>query len=65
MALVRYRTNDYSVPTAYGFQDVIVCGGTEIARHSRCYGEGTGKPVDMTAAGRACFQTRWWWCAPM
>jgi hypothetical protein len=54
MALVRYRTNDYSVPTAYGFQDVIVkgfvdavvilCGGTEIARHPRCYGEGTVAP---------------------
>ena len=50
MALVRYRTNDYSVPTAYGFQDVvvkgfvdevvIVCGGNQIARHPRCYGEG-------------------------
>ena len=50
MALVRYRTNDYSVPTAYGFQDVVVkgfvdevvisCAGREIARHSRCYGEG-------------------------
>ncbi|BCA57504.1 IS21 family transposase [Sphingomonas sp. HMP6] len=50
MALVRYRTNDYSVPTAYGFQDVVVkgfvaevvilCGGKEIARHQRCYGEG-------------------------
>ncbi len=49
-ALVRYRCNDYSVPTAYGFQDVLVkgfvaevvilCGGTEIARHPRCYGEG-------------------------
>ncbi len=49
-ALVRYRTNDYSVPTAYGFQDVIVkafvdevvilCGGAEVARHRRCYGEG-------------------------
>jgi len=49
-SLVRYRTNDYSVPTAYGFQDVvvkgfveevvIVCGGREIARHPRCYGEG-------------------------
>jgi hypothetical protein len=25
-ALVRYRTNDYSVPTAYGFQDVMVKG---------------------------------------
>ena len=49
MALVRYRTNDYSVPTAYGFQDVvvkgfdevvIVCGGNQIGRHPRCYGEG-------------------------
>ena len=49
-ALVRYRSNDYSVPTAFGFQDVIVkgfvdevailCGGTEIARHPRCYGKG-------------------------
>ena len=49
-ALVRYRTNDYSVPTAYGFQDVMVkgfvdevvilSGGKEIARHPRCYGEG-------------------------
>jgi len=49
-ALVRYRTNDYSVPTAYGFREVVVkgfvdevvilCGGEEIARHRRCYGEG-------------------------
>src|SRR6202040_3504958 len=44
-ALVRYRMNDYSLPTAYGFRDVlvkgfvdevaIVCGADEIARHSR------------------------------
>ena len=49
-ALVRYRTNDYSVPTAYAFQEVLVkgfveevvilCAGEEVARHSRCYGEG-------------------------
>jgi transposase len=49
-ALVRYRGNDYSVPTRYGFQDVVVkgfvdtvvvlCRGSEIARHPRCYGEG-------------------------
>ncbi len=49
-ALVRYRCNDYSVPTAYGFQDVVVkgfvdevvilCAGTVIARHPRSYGEG-------------------------
>jgi transposase len=49
-ALVRYRCNDYSVPTTYGFQDVMVkgfvdevvilCGDKEIARHPRCYGDG-------------------------
>lgn len=48
LALVRYRTNDYSVPTAYGFRDVLVkgfvdevvifCEGVEIARHARSYG---------------------------
>lgn len=47
-ALVRYRTNDYSVPVAYGHRDVwirgyvdqvvIGCGGEVIARHPRCYG---------------------------
>jgi transposase len=50
MALVRYRGNDYSVPTAYGFQGVVVkgfvdrvmilCGGEAIARHDRSYGSG-------------------------
>ena len=49
-ALVRYRCNDYSVPTRYGFQDVMVkgfvdevvilCAGKVVARHPRCYGEG-------------------------
>jgi transposase len=49
-ALVRYRTADYSVPTAYGFRDVIVkgfvdevviiCAGEEIARHARSYERG-------------------------
>jgi transposase len=46
-ALVRYKTNDYSVPVAYGHRDVwlrgyvdqvvIGCGGEIIARHSRSY----------------------------
>ena len=46
-SLVRYDTNDYSVPVAYGHQDVwirgyvdrvvIGCGGNVIARHARCY----------------------------
>lgn len=50
-ALVRYRGNDYSVPTSHGFQGVVVkgfvdqvvilCGGVEIARHPRSYGSGT------------------------
>jgi len=47
-SLVRYDTNDYSVPVAYGHQDVWVrgyvdqvvigCRGEVIARHPRCYG---------------------------
>ncbi len=46
-ALVRYKTNDYSVPVAYGHRDVWVrgyvdrvvigCGAEIIARHPRCY----------------------------
>ena len=49
-ALVRYRINYYSAPTAYGFRDVlvkgfvdevaIICGASEIARHPRVYGRG-------------------------
>ena len=49
-ALVRYRSNDYSVPAAYGFQDVLVkgfvdevvilCDGSQIARHARSYDQG-------------------------
>jgi hypothetical protein len=47
MSLVRYRTNDYSVPTAYAHQEVvikgyvdrvaIICGGEQIAVHPRSY----------------------------
>ena len=47
LALVRYRTNDYSVPTAYGHRQVlvkgyvhrveIVCGSEAIASHPRSY----------------------------
>ncbi len=50
-ALVRYRGNDYSVPTSHGFQEVLVKGfvdhvvivfaGRQIARHQRAYGTGT------------------------
>jgi transposase len=46
-SLVRYRSNDYSVPTRYGHREVlvkgfvdevaIVCGADIIARHARCY----------------------------
>ena len=48
MSLVRYRTNDYSVPTAYAHQDVvikgyvdrvdIICRGERVASHRRSYG---------------------------
>src|SRR5476651_710988 len=47
LSLVRYRLNDYSVPTTYGHRDVIVrgyvhdvmisCGAEVIARHPRSY----------------------------
>jgi hypothetical protein len=47
LSLVRYRSNDYSVPTSYGHRDVFVrgyvhevviaCGTEIIARHPRSY----------------------------
>jgi len=47
LSLVRYRLNDYSVPTTFGHRDVLVrgyvddvviaCGGEVIARHRRSY----------------------------
>ena len=47
LSLVRYRTNDYSTPVAYGHRDVLVrgyadqvvisCGSEIIARHPRSY----------------------------
>jgi transposase len=47
VSLVRYKTNDYSVPVAYGHREVwirgyvdqlvIGCGGEIIARHPRSY----------------------------
>ena len=47
LSLVRYKTNDYSVPVAFGHRDVLVrgyvdqvvisCGSEIIARHPRSY----------------------------
>ena len=47
LSLVRYKTNDYSAPVAYGYRDVLVrgyvdqvvisCGAAVIARHPRSY----------------------------
>ena len=47
LSLVRYRSNDYSVPTQYGHQEVLVrgyvhevviaCGSEVIARHQRSW----------------------------
>ena len=47
LSLVRYRTNDYSVPVAYGHRDVLIkgyvdrvvisCGTEVIAKHPRSY----------------------------
>ena len=50
LSLVRYRTNDYSVPVAYGHRDVLVrgyvgqvvisCGAEVVARHPPLLREG-------------------------
>ena len=50
LSLVRYKTNDYSVPVAYGHRDILVkgyvdqvvisCGSEVIARHTRSYERG-------------------------
>ena len=55
LSLVRYRTNDYSVPVAYGYRDVIVrgyvdrvvisCGSEIIARHPAAPPAGMGKSI--------------------
>ena len=47
LSLVRYKTNDYSAPVAYGHRDVLVrgyvdqvvisCGSEVIAKHHRSY----------------------------
>lgn len=47
LSLVRYQTNEYSVPTRYGHRQVLIkayvdelvvcCGSEEIARHRRSY----------------------------
>ena len=47
LSLVRYRDNDYSVPVAYGYREVVIrgyvdqvvigCGAEVIARHRRSY----------------------------
>jgi transposase len=47
LSLVRYRSNDYSVPVAYGYREVLVrgyvhevvisCGAEVIGRHRRSY----------------------------
>jgi hypothetical protein len=69
-SLVRYRTSDYSVPTSYGFRDVVVkgfvdqvviiCDGEEIARHKRSYPSSSNisgvfsKPEWQSRQARVC-----------
>ena len=55
LSLLRYKTNDYSVPVAYGYRDVIVrgyvdrvvisCGSEIIARHPAAPPAGMGKSI--------------------
>ena len=58
LSLVRYRTNDYSVPVAYGHRDVLVrgyvdrvvisCGSEVIAKHPRSYRGTTSSSIPFT-----------------
>ncbi len=58
LSLVRYRLNDYSVPTKYGHRDVLVrgyvhdvvisCGAEVIARHPRSCGATTSYSIRCT-----------------
>jgi len=62
LSLVRYRLNDYSVPTRYGHREVLLkayvdevvicCGSEEIARYLRSYEreESSAQAVDATQA---------------
>ena len=62
-SLVRYRTNDYSAPVAYGHRDVLVrgyvdqvvisCGSEVIARHPRPYQQDdfVYDPIHQAVAG--------------
>ena len=63
LSLVRYRTNDYSAPVAYGHRDVLVrgyvdqvvisCGSEVIARHPRPYQQDdfVYDPIHQAVAG--------------
>jgi hypothetical protein len=65
-ALVRYRMSDYSVPTTYGFRDVVVkgfvdqvviiCDGQEIARYKRSHDRGAFvcDPLHRVSARCSC-----------
>ena len=71
LSLVRYRTNDYSVPVAYGHRDVLVrgyvgevvisCGSEIIARHPRSYerDDFVYRPHPLPAAAGAEDRARW------
>ena len=58
LSLVRYRTNDYSAPVAYGHRDVLVkgyvnevvisCGAEVIARHPRSTRRTTSSSIPST-----------------
>ena len=60
---VRYRDNDYSVPVAYGYREVVIrgyvgqvvvgCGAEAIARHRRSYDARTRSSIRCTTCHRS------------
>ena len=73
LSLVRYRTNDYSVPVAYGHRDVLVrgyvgeavisCGAEVIARHRRSYQRDDTSSIPSTTC-RSWSRRRERWTRP-
>ena len=74
LSLVRYKTNDYPVPVAYGHRDVLVrgyvdqvviSGGSEvIARHPRVPTNGTTSSTTPSTTCRSWSRSRAPWTRP-
>ena len=75
LSLVRYRTNDYSVPVAYGYRDVLVrgyvdqvvisCGSEVIASHPQIIRDATTSSTTPSTTCRSWSGNRVPWTRPL